>query len=530
MEKILDHLSGGIPGGIYILSFILLAIQLTFMNLRKSGLLERRNGLKKQFIYSLVLIFIYSIIWFAVKPPLPRIRIVVLPSKENGTFNLDEHSVRLAELVERAAFNNQGKKYLVHRWEWLYETVGKDSVQNYTTWLGCAKRMESGVIIESTLQDDGSLRCIIHIESEKDMQPIKLSGKPFDLLRKINNEIDIFKKDVYNVKRIPAVYLQAKLMCLAGEYDDVEKLLANEKDSYSIELRASSLIRKAKELKVDREKAKYITVKNNDIILAKTLLYSLIKRREDTAETAYLLGRIAQWEEKFEDANTFFKKAYAEDLYNSRIYYAISFLLSTRLKELGFERRDQILEKALYFDPGYRKAVLELSQHYYRSSSGSPSSAGITKAKEIIARYLKIKPNDPAVLSNLASILVKTKKLDEAMAIYEGLIKRFPNESNTYYNMGTIHFYKKAYRKALDNYLKAIKIDKNLDCYLMAGFSYRQLAMNDSALYYYRERVKRKTGDDDKYALEAMKGIRIILSERNEAKIKKSEKNRENEK
>jgi hypothetical protein len=54
----------------------------------------------------------------------------------------------------------------------------------------------------------------------------------------------------------------------------------------------------------------------------------------------------------------------------------------------------------------------------------------------------------------------------------------------------------------------------------MAGFSYRELGINDSALYYYRERVRRKTGDDDIYAAEAMKGIRIILQEQEQGSKK----------
>ena len=35
----------------------------------------------------------------------------------------------------------------------------------------------------------------------------------------------------------------------------------------------------------------------------------------------------------------------------------------------------------------------------------------------------------------------------------------------------------------------------------------------EKALYYYRERVKRKSGDDDQYARQAMKGIRLILND-----------------
>ena len=72
---------------------------------------------------------------------------------------------------------------------------------------------------------------------------------------------------------------------------------------------------------------------------------------------------------------------------------------------------------------------------------------------------------------------------------------------------------KKEYRKALPYFLKAIEIDQNLDSYLYAGITYRLLGNNKMALKYYRERVRRKTGDDDYYALQAMKGIQIILAD-----------------
>ena len=516
MGKIFDYLSGGIPGGAYILFFVLLAVQLTFMNLKKSGLVGKKDGLKKQIIYSFSILVIYIILWFSFKPPLPRIRVIVLPSKEGNVFKLNDKSVEFVELVNRAALNNQAKKYMIHRWPWLYETIGKDSVAYYQSWLNCAERMQPGVIIESSVEENGRLNCKVRFLNNGEDKVLEFSGQPSKVLNNIDDEIDLFKDKVVNLPEIQAQYLQAKLAYLEGQFEQVEALLENSDDTYSIELLAAAYVKKGRMMKIDRERAKYTKVVNPDLNKARTLLYSLIKKRKDMAETAFLLGRIAQWEEKFEDANTFLKKAISDDPYNSRTYYAISFLLSSRFKELGFDRRDQILEKALYLDPGYRSAVLELAQHYYQSSSGSPSSAGITKAMETIRRYLHIKPKDPMVLSALASILTKTKKLDEALAIYKELQKRFPNDSNSYYDIGTILFYKKEYRKALNNYLKAIKIDQNLNSYLMAGFSYRELGVNDSALYYYRERVRRKTGDDDIYAAEAMKGIRIILQEQNQ--------------
>ncbi len=513
MESILDYMSGGIPGGIYILFFVLLAIQLIFINFNKSGLVSKKDSRKRRFIFSLSVILIYFILWYTFRPPAPRIRVIVLPSIENNKFKLTPNSIRFPELIDRSAFNNQGDRYLIHRWPWLYKVVGQDSVNNYQTWFSIAKRMSPGIIIESTVKEDGSLDITIHNYNSQKEEPLRISGTSFILLNKINEKLDLFDNSIKKIDEIPHTYLQAKLALLSGEYDEVDTLLEKYTDVPSVELRAAALVRKGRMKKIDREKAKYTKIENPDLNKAKKLLFTLINKREDSPETAFLLGRIAQYEEKFEDANTFLKKALAEDLYNSRIYYALSFLLSSRLKELEFDRRDQILEKALYFDPGFRNAVMELSQHYYNSSSGSPSSAGIIKAIATINRYLQIKPDDPFVLSSFASIKMKIQKLDEALVIFKELKKRFPRDSNTYYNVGSVYFYKKEYRKALNNFLQAIEIDQNIDAFLMAGLTYRQIGNNDSALYYYRERIKRKTGDDDFYAVEAMKGIRSILQE-----------------
>jgi len=61
--------------------------------------------------------------------------------------------------------------------------------------------------------------------------------------------------------------------------------------------------------------------------------------------------------------------------------------------------------------------------------------------------------------------------------------------------------------------VKAIDIDKNLDSYLYAGVIYRELGEKEKSLQYFRERVKRMTGEDDHYAREAMQGIRKVLEE-----------------
>ena len=76
-----------------------------------------------------------------------------------------------------------------------------------------------------------------------------------------------------------------------------------------------------------------------------------------------------------------------------------------------------------------------------------------------------------------------------------------------------VYFYKKEYQIAIDQFLKAIEIDENLNAFLYAGITYRMMEENQLALDYYRERIRRKTGDGDRWAKEAMKGVRKILAD-----------------
>ena len=67
------------------------------------------------------------------------------------------------------------------------------------------------------------------------------------------------------------------------------------------------------------------------------------------------------------------------------------------------------------------------------------------------------------------------------------------------------------YQKAVEYFKQAIAINDYTDAYLYLGMIYKNKLDFEQALFYLRERIKRKSGDDDIYAREAMLGVRIIL-------------------
>ncbi|MCP5046441.1 MAG: tetratricopeptide repeat protein [bacterium] len=79
-------------------------------------------------------------------------------------------------------------------------------------------------------------------------------------------------------------------------------------------------------------------------------------------------------------------------------------------------------------------------------------------------------------------------KIAEALAIYETIIKKFPDSYAIYLNIGNCHFDKQNYQKAIDAYQKLVEKEPNhTDALLSIGNSYSNLKQNQKALEYYKK-------------------------------------------
>ncbi len=508
MEKAITFLSGQVPGGILVLLLVLLVINLIFSFFKSSKLTDSDRSRKGRWVYSLSAIMIYIAVWLATQPPKPQIRLIVLPEQPVESGKLTSESFEFTEGFQRTALTHLNKRYLLHRWQWMFETIGQDSSFYYANWVQLAKALKAGALLIPRKEKE-SYRCVLVLGKDSTMfRAPTLSG----VLKQVARKSGLFKAAA-SFPEVSADYLLAKTELLKKRLDHVIQLTAHTNDPRLLLCRAAAFVKKGMQKKIDRERAKYVPVTNPDFIQANTILIQSIKDKSDTPETAYWLGQIAIYNQNFTKAEVFLKKALVEDPTNPRIHLALSYLLPERLHEFGYQTRVDILKKAVYLDPGFREAVYQLADEYYTSGSGTETGYGTTQAKKVIENFLKIKKNDVNILSLLGSIELKLDHFDEALAIYSKLRKMLPNHSNSYYNLGIVYFMKKEYKTALPYFLKAIQMDHNLDSYLYAGLTYRMLGDNQKALEYYRERVRRKTGDDDKWAKEAMKGIRIILAD-----------------
>lgn len=464
---------------------------------------------KNRLTYSLALLMVYTGIWLATQPPRPQIRIIVMPAiSEEAPFAADARSFELAELFRQNAPQALQPKYLLHRWTWLYETIGADSLDFFAQWKRTAQALHPGIIIQPYYRNAG-LSCSVVADGDS------LYFKATDakaLLQRIKQKTGLFKE--HSVLRQKDLgNLNLRLLLIENKNDRVIRAAASDTSLETMQLVAEAHVRKGLRRPIDREKAKYMKIENPDFQQAKRIYSKVIKAGADTPETAYWLGRMAIYDQVYTRAEIFLKKAFVEDPSNARILLQLSYLHPDRLKEFGYNSRIDILKKAVYLDPGYREGVFQLAREYYDSGTGTPSGTGTTMARQTIETFLKINRDDLKILSLLATLELKLGYYNTAYQLYSKIAARQPEVSNSWYNLGVVYFMQKKYQKALRQFLKAISIDQNRDAYLYAGITYRMLGENEKALHYYRERIRRKTGDDDKWAREAMKGIRKILSD-----------------
>ena len=118
--------------------------------------------------------------------------------------------------------------------------------------------------------------------------------------------------------------------------------------------------------------------------------------------------------------------------------------------------------------------------------------------KEILIEDLKKKitqsPDTDENYRALANIYVADEDYDSALKVYERLLERFPEDMQALINTGSIYFYKKDYAMAIENYLKANKLDhSSYAVNFNLGNVYAEVGSFSHALKYYNNYLEIKS-------------------------------------
>jgi tetratricopeptide (TPR) repeat protein len=519
MTESLYFLSGEVPGGFLLLFFIVAVINLSlFFLFRSSKLFSKEVYKRKAIRYNLFVFSIYIILWLVLEPPKLPERIIVLPFQHENSPDY-----RLSEAVQRQLFGNLRKEYTLHRWEWIYNTANKDSIQFDDYRINLARKVGAAYIITGAIKtSDQDIRVTLRVIDPGVVVDVSLdassyaevSRKIFDWLR-IN--VPMINKKALSPDPISDQsldnYISFKISLLQGDYKRILEKFETP-DSVEVELvTAAYLLKGISEM----EKKSASSLDGIEMIRPFRRLLNLIipysRDGKDTADLNIILARMYMHHGNYGMAEICIEKAMVQERFNPRVYYYMSFLHESRFKEIGFRDRAEVLDRAVQLDPGYSNAVSEFAEELYTTGTAASTHFNTIRSIAELRHFVTINPNNEDILAVLGRILLQTKYTLEAKKIYTKLIGLRPGSAENHYNLGICYFHLVDYRKAKEEFNRAIEINDYADAYLYIGAIYRQEGDIDQALYYYRERVKKKLGNDDQYAKEAMRGIRLILNE-----------------
>jgi protein O-mannosyl-transferase len=116
-------------------------------------------------------------------------------------------------------------------------------------------------------------------------------------------------------------------------------------------------------------------------------------------------------------------------------------------------RAEEMFRKAIAKEPAQVGAYNNLGIIYNEEKKYGLAASCFEKAADI-------DPNDLASLFNLASLYGRLKEYDRAVAVYRGIIARFPSFSEgSYYELGRIYDEKGEYGKAAELYSRALELN-----------------------------------------------------------------------
>ena len=527
MQDLNLYLSGNVPGGFLLLTFIIVSINLALYFLYKSSkLFDKKVYRRKSLRFNISLMTLYVFLWIYLQPPGLPVRVAYLPWQDGDSID-----VNICEALQLSSESSISDDYFLHRWEWFYGTADPDSIVNPEYRARLAESLQIELFVIGKILRGGGTRVFdISIYDQGDLINSQFRADNF---RKGIQEIGSFLADKtdflaslqltdYTEEQINLIS-GTKLEFLHGKFENALSVPVDEGREIDI-LKARALIQMGRQEQSPKKRASLQNIEiNKNFQKARALLIPYSKSEKDNAGLNVSLSRMYMHMGDYETAEICLKRAFAQDPFDSRVYFMISFLHKSRFEDVGFADRKTILEKAIRLDPGYADAVFELANEYYVTGTGTASGYSTNYAQNLLLEYMKINSNKYQVLNLLGKIYLQTNFTLEAKTVFGKLIELYPASAEINYNLGVSYYQLKEFDRAEALFKKAVAINDDLDSYLYLGAIYKLRGELDLALEYFRDRIRKKTGDDDHYAKEAMRQVRIILNMQDEDSLQVGE-------
>ena len=143
---------------------------------------------------------------------------------------------------------------------------------------------------------------------------------------------------------------------------------------------------------------------------------------------------------------------------------------------------NKLIEEALYSIKKGKLLNPSISELYFAESSIYLNQKEIQKAKKSLKQGLELQPTNTNALFQFGNILLIEKKYQKALYQYNKIINLKSNFWQAINNKGLIHFELNEILLAIDNFKKAIKIEKNAEPLLALAAALQETNKKESIL------------------------------------------------
>ena len=256
----------------------------------------------------------------------------------------------------------------------------------------------------------------------------------------------------------------------------------------------SSLLQKALLLKTENKFNKHLYDQ----------IFSLLHDQENVEKDSELLklqGLMYIHNENWNFASQVLKQALVLNENDAEIYFYLSKLHSSRLKDIGYSAKIEILKKSVYLNPAYLTPSLKLGQIYLQRRE-------FTKAKKIYKNILSINSSSIDALHGLGKMYLIQNKPVDFINTYKYILELDPENSIAYYNLGIAYLNTRDIERAEKFFQNSIDIDNFTNSYFYLGVIYALKDNPQKAISYFSKRIELEK--DDEYAEESRKAIKKL--------------------
>jgi tetratricopeptide (TPR) repeat protein len=522
-------LSGNVPGGflLYLLVVIVIIMVLYFMY-RVNEFFTRKIIVRSLIISIILVTFLYAFIWYKNPPPhvLKRYTIGLIqsdtPQNWFGEYVTDFISANTRPYISSRSF--------LFPHQWFYKITPTDSALEENFLKRSFTLIPVEFVLTGNIQKQGkkfhvalflnkSPGFVVQKSAEADFNIFNLAVF-LDWLKSQFGEYIPFKTEspAFEFYKPDSLYQLARRNFFMGNYEQVRELLKSKGDG-GINVIKYDLLDAYTQIKISGEESLAFPKSNpydpkltsweKELKNARDRIVNIIRSGKQDNLADLMVAESYIWQRDYASAEIFLEKAHVDNPFDIDVLLNLSFLHPSRYKEFGFSNIENIMDEILYYCPIDEPVLLRWSENILE---GNPAyTAPPKKARRMVEKYLEINPHSYKAWLMLGKILAQNLERDMALKTFMKADSILPNNGVINYNIGVLLYEWHQSERALDYLNKSIEYDNYLDSYLYLGTIYEEQGQYQKALEYFRYRVSHRKGENDYYAIQAMKGIRKCL-------------------